>query len=248
MAVRRIVPLLALLAAPAFGYEPSMLNMTVPSGLERRQIEVRIQHRFAGQVAKDRIGNFLGMEEGANTALGLRAPVWRRLEINGGWSRNQQEYYAGAGYARVFGSLHAGGQVDLQFFSYRLTQSAARRQNVFGQFTVQSLPIRDRVRVCGSMGYDAYNLHAGSALGASIEIAGPLALMAEYFPVIGRKTGDTYLRRLNAYCLGLKLTTAGHQFVLTIGNGTEIGSRRLMLGADARDLHFGFNIQRMIEW
>ena len=244
----RLLSILAIIAATAAGYEPNMLDMAVPTGLKPGQMEVRIQHRFLGRADKDPLGTLLGTDQGANPAMALRAPVWRSFELRAGYTRNQKEYSIGASYGAAIAAVHARAQLSFEFFSYQKLGMDKRRQNGFYLLSLQSGPVLGRARLGLNAGYDAYNLQAGIGIGALVGIAGPMSIIGEYYPTMGRTDSSTYLGPVNSMALGLRLDTYGHQFTILVGNNTEVGARRMMLGSPANRPYLGFVIQRRIEF
>ncbi len=61
----------------AWAYEPSLLNMTVPSALQQGDIDLLFQHRFYGSVLDNPLTTLFGLEIGANVALGARYMILR---------------------------------------------------------------------------------------------------------------------------------------------------------------------------
>ena len=73
-----------------------------------------------------------------------------------------------------------------------------------------------------------------------------VAVIGEYYPVFardGERTGPE-----DCFAAGVELQTYGHHFALLVGNSSQIGTRRLILGTETNDLYFGFNICRLIEF
>ena len=64
------------------------------------------------------------------------------------------------------------------------------------------------------------------------------------FPVIDEKQREKTKNEI-PYSFGVKLSTAGHHFVLLLSNTTVFGPRELMWGTETRDLRLGFVIQRI---
>lgn len=232
-------------------YERSMLNLTVPSGLEAEQMEFMLQHRFYGEVADDPLDTFFGMDLGANVKLMLRGPVWKKLEINGAYIRDYSEWLLGGSYTYVVPKIYSDVRVDIQFFSYRENELESRKDGFFYLLALQTHPVGQRFAAVLNLGYDGYNSRMGLGFGGSFDILEKLVVQAEYYPVLGRDEEevdlDSAVRPEDYYAFGFTLNTWGHHFVFMLSNGWNIGTRRLMLGAESNDLYFGFNIQRRLD-
>ncbi len=245
-----LIILLILLPQPLLSYENSMLNLEVPTNLEEGQSEFNVQHRFYGKIDEEPLDTFLGLDLGANVSLGLRHLVRPQFEANVSYTRNQKEYIVGASYAYFFPEIFLRSQLDIQFFSYKKLGIDERRQNIFYQIVLQSEPLSKRFTPVINAGYDGYNQRFGLGLGTGVSILEDLSIMGEYFPVLDRNDDDLnkgIIGQKNRFALGIMLKTYGHHFIFILGNGTEIGTRRLMLGTQSNDLHLGFNIQRLLE-
>ena len=238
--------LLLLFCQITFGLEPSKLNLRVPTELESKQMILGIQHRFYGTL-KDEL---LGMNAGANTGLNIRYLVWSKLEINGAFARYQKEYTIGAGYAFFIPQFWLKSQINVEFFDYEKLGLSTRRHNLFYSAALQTEPILKRIIPTVNIAYDGYNqrigLGAGLDIGFEFEI-GPLEgihIIGEYFPVLNRDIEVNGPK--NCFTTGLKFNTYGHHFMFLVGNTSEIGTRRLMLGSYNNDLYLGFTIHRLI--
>jgi len=86
-----------------------------------------------------------------------------------------------------------------------------------------------------------------------IKIVDNISLLGEYYPVLDRDTASEklsqYIGDEDTFTFGLKFNTYGHQFIFLLANSDDIGLRGNSLGtAQDSHLHFGFNIQRRLEW
>ncbi len=237
---------LILFCQNAFSLEPSKINLRVPTELESKQMVLGIQHRFYGTLKDD----LLGMNAGANTGLNIRYLVWSKLEINGAFARYQKEYTIGAGYGFFIPQLWLKSQINVEFFNYEKMGLSNRRRNLFFSAALQTKPILKKIIPTINIAYDGYNQHIG--LGAGLDVGfefeiGPLEgmnIIAEYFPIMNRDNDVNGPK--NSFTTGLKFNTYGHHFIFLVGNTSEIGIRRLMLGANNNNLHLGFTIHRFI--
>jgi hypothetical protein len=246
-----VVITILLIAQNLFSIEPGMLNMHVPSHLKNTESVFMIHHRFYGKITEDPLRTFFGMDVGANIGIGLRYALLPRLELKTSYTRYQKEYTIGTSYAHYFPALSLRSQIGLQFFSYELSGIEDRRQNIFFDISLQSERIFKKLIPVVNIGFDAYNERIGFGAGGELDFdtnIGPVkktSILGEYFPVTERDT--TITGSHNSFAVGLKLETYGHHFVLLVGNNSQIGTRRLMLGADNNDLFFGFNVHRFFD-
>jgi hypothetical protein len=108
---------------------------------------------------------------------------------------------------------------------------------------LESRPVAKRFIPVINLGYDGYHEKMGCGLGMSISILEKVSLLGEYFPVLDSDQDE----REDSFAFGFRIRTYGHFFLFLLGNNVEIGTRQLMRGAVNNELHFGFNIQRLIE-
>lgn len=247
--------LLLFVAQISSGLEPAMLNLKVPSGLEKNQLVFGIQHRFYGKLTENPFGTFFGLDAGANVGVNLRYSVWPRLDIYGSYTRWQKEFTLGAGYAYFIPRLFRS-QINIEYFNYEKLglpdTISKRRRNFFYSFLLQGEPVVNQIRPTVNVGYDGYNQRFGLGLGLDVGFEleiGPIEgmnIIGEYFPIINQDTMVTGPK--NSFAAGIKLNTYGHHFMLFIGNKSEIGTRRLMLGTHTNDLFLSFKIHRFLSF
>lgn len=243
-----VLLVLCLVPFPLLAYEQSMLNLTVPTGLESGEGEFRVQHRFYGKVFDDPFDDPLespfGTNEGVNVDLGVRYQFWPNTEASLSYGTDLREVVLGASYAVSAPGVPLRGQVDFQFFSFEPSPAADRENNFYGQISLQAGPFLERLAPVVNFGYDGNAEKTGLGLGLSVVVFRKLELTGEYFPLLYEEEID---EREDCFALGLKINTSGHHFVMLFGNGIEIGPRRLMRGAFDRDLRVGFAIHRILE-
>ena len=232
------------------GLEADMLNLTVPSQLEKTQLMVRIAHRFYGEIDEEPLETFFGLDQGANVSLGLRYAVLPRVELKTSYTRLQREYTVGASYAYHM-PRYLRTQLGVQFFDFQPAADAERLQNLFYSLSVQTEPIADFIMPVVNVGYDGYNEKFGVGVGVRVGVALNIRLLervsflGEYYPVIDREEGVHGDK--NCFVAGIGLETYGHHFMFMVGNNFQMNARHLMLGAETNDLYFGANIQRVID-
>jgi hypothetical protein len=231
------VVLVLLIPQAVLSYENGKLNLSVPTELEEGQTEFVVQHRFYGKIAEEPLDTFLGMAMGANVRIGLRGVLREKVEFKVSHIRLQKEYVVGLSYAYVVRD-RLRSQVEIRFFSFK-PGIQERKRGLFYQLALQSDPILERITPVANLGYDSYEGSAGIGFGIDVGLLEHLSLIGEYFPVLDGN-GET-----DCFAFGLGLRTYGHRFMVLLGNSSKIGTQRLMLGTNARDLYFGFNIQRL---
>jgi hypothetical protein len=232
------VVLVFLIPQAVLSYENGMLNLSVPTGLEKGQAEFFVQHRFYGKIAEEPLDTFFGMDMGANVRIGLRVALREEFELSVSHIRFQKEYIVGLSYAYVVPD-RLRSQAEVRFFSFE-PGIQERKRGLFYQLALQSTPVLKRITPVVNLGYNSYEESAGIGFGIDVGLLEHLSLIGEYFPVLGGE-GE-----VDCFAFGLGLRTYGHRFMVLLGNSSEIGTRRLMLGTNARDLYFGFNIQRLL--
>lgn len=248
MRVMLLVVLLILIPQTLLAYEPDLLNVKSPADLKSGQAEIKIQHRFYGDVNDEPLSNFLGADTGANVCVGLRY-ILSGLELSASRLRNRKESILAAGYGRTLPGIPIRGQVDFHFFRYEEfdfeINDIDKKSGVFGLLSLQSGTVLNRITPTVNLGYDTKEEEFGSGLGLAItllERIGTLqkiSVIGEYFPTTSGDDNEP------SYAFGLRLETYGHHFDFILSNNAEMGVRRLMSGAMKNaDLHFGFNIKR----
>ncbi len=233
--------------------DPGGLNLKGVTALKTGQLEFRIDHRFYGKINEKPIDTFFGLYSGADVSLGLRYLLWSTLEINTSFTRYENENAIGLSYAILIPMIRS--QIDAQLFSHKRynidVQKEERLTNGFVLLSLQTDPIMDLMTPTVNVGYDAENEKIGVGIGLVIIILKDmgtmqkLALLGEYYPT-KLENSD------NCYCFGIRIETYGHNFDFVLGNNSNIGIRRLMLGSpkivgNDKGLYFGFNLKRLID-
>jgi hypothetical protein len=115
------------------------------------------------------------------------------------------------------------------------------------QFALRTYPIFGRVTPVVNVGYDGYNYkRVGLGTGLSIKIIDWLYVQGEFYPNFyksGWKRDES--GGLHCYAFGFLFQTPTHNFILMVGNNTQTGTRRLMMGTSTKSLHVGFNITKV---
>jgi hypothetical protein len=239
-----------LLGQGLVAFEPSMLNLNVPSNLDGKSLLFAVRHRFMGILTEDPLEHFFGLDLGANVSIGFRYALVPRLEFNAAYTTHQGEYNVGASYACHMRTIFLKAQAEVQYFSFE--RGDERFGNVFYNAALQSYPIWKVLSPVMNFGYDGYNEKFGLGIGLQAGFDwwfGPIeriSVIGEYFPVL--QAEETITGSENCFAAGLRIDTYGHRFMLQVSNAWNIGPRRLMLGTMTNDLYFGFNVYRLLKF
>ncbi len=232
-----------------FAFEPSALNLKVPSHLDRNSLVLDVRHRAYGVLTEDPFDNFFGLDLGANISVGVRYAVLPRMEVNASYSTGWQEYVVGLSYAHHLPQVYLKGQVDVQYFDFE--RAGERNSNFYYGLALQSFPLGGLLTPTLNVAYDGFNEKFGMGFGLDVGFDwefGPIkhiSLIGEYYPVLQAEELITYEE--NYFAAGLRIDTYGHHFMFQVSNGSEMDPRRLMLGASNNDIFLGFNIQRVLK-
>jgi hypothetical protein len=185
----------------------------------------------------------------ANVLVGLKYVLLPKLEVGASYQFYFKEYTFHAAYSLFFPKQFLRTQALIQFFGAQHDYDENWDENFLGQLNVQSDPILGRILPIANLAYDGLSKKVGLGTGIDVIILGNLDFLAEYYPVLGaRDTAFTGQLKVNYFSTGIKLSTAGHQFMFTISNNFDIGIRRHMAGATDNTLYYGFIIQRLFSF
>ena len=246
-------------ACCSFAYEEwSLPNLSAPTVIQPKAIEVRIQHQFWGRIdGKDNFARLFGVSDGADIHIGLRSTLLPRTQAFVfydnmqllGVSRN--EFSGGVSYAFFLSKLHLRMQAEGEFFSYAslLTYPETRKNGAFIQGCFQNDPLLNRIILLCNAGYNFDRKKTGLGIGLDVAVTESFNAYGEYFPIFGQ-TDTTLLKSAvrNPFSLGVKFITHGHQFFFFAGNAMENGSRNLMRGTSDNYVRLGFMIKRLLDF
>jgi hypothetical protein len=250
MKKRLMFILLVVNAGCLFAFEPGALNLKVPSNLDKNSLVFDVKHRAYGVLTDGPLDNFFGLDRGANVSIGVRYAMLPRMEINASYSTGWKEYVVGLSYAHHFPQIYLKGQVDVQYFDFE--RADERNGNFYYGLALQSFPLGGVLTPTLNVAYDGFNEKFGMGFGLDAGFDwefGPvkhISLIGEYYPVLQAEDNITYTE--NYFAAGLRMDTYGHHFMFQISNGSEISTRRLMLGSPTNDLYLGFNIHRILRF
>ncbi len=249
--MKRGFVLFAILVFPHIlgAFENSMLNLSLPSGLETKQAQFFLDHRFLGKALKEKpFDSFFGMDNSAFVRIGFRIPVWEKFELAVSRCNNQKEYTAGAGYTFVFQGNRLKTKLEVQYVTFRLfdvnTLEERRDNALFSQIAMEYPVFSGRCIPVLDVGYDGSTQKTGLGIGINMVVSKTFGLIGEYFPRIEK---DLDIPK-DSFAFGIKVQTYGHHFLFMLGNNHEIGTRRMMAGAYSNDLYLGITIKRLLEF
>jgi hypothetical protein len=201
-------------------------------------------------LTEDPLENFFGLDVGANVNLGVRYAMLERLELYAAYTRFEKEYRIAASYAYHFPQIYVATQINLEYFNFKIGQE--RHQNLFYGLGLQSEPVFNAITATANLGYDGYNEKFGLGFGLDVGFDwefGPIehvGLIGEYYPVL--QSEESITGPENSFAGGIRIDTYGHHFMVLVGNSSNIGARRLMLGVPSNDIRLGFNVQRLLQF
>jgi hypothetical protein len=247
------------LAFSSYAYEEwSVPNLTAPTVIGPRAIEVSIQHQFWGRMdGKDNVSRLYGIGDGADACFGARAIIFPRTQVFAFYDNTQlfgvshAEFSGGASYALFVPKLRLRMQAEGEVFSYASTAvfPETRKTAVFLQGCLQNDPLWNRLSLLCNVGYNFDGNKPGLGIGLDVSVTESFGFYGEYFPVVAKPDSGLFPGDVrNPFSLGVKITTYGHQFFFSVGNSMEIGSRHLMRGAADNYLRLGFMIKRLIHF
>jgi hypothetical protein len=230
-------------------YERDFLNLVSPSELDNWENEVTISHRFLGAVDDKPFDTFFGMDVGANTGIFLRKKFVYNLEAKAGYTRLKKMYHLEGSYKFTPMEFPVQAQVNIRYFSFDEISQDKRRNNFQYLLAIQNDPLMDRIIFNTNIGYDGYYERIVNGFGLGVILLDNLTLLGEYYPVWDRDSATDRVRKYmgdyDAFAIGIKLDTYGHQFTFLLGNASGFSPREQSLGTnDKNDLKFGFNLQR----
>lgn len=231
-------------------YQNSAPSLITPTNLFPGESELNLAHRFYGKLKDKPLDTFFGMDNGANILVSARTCVWKSLELKAGYTRRDKQYDLGMSYKISPVDFPILAQLDLKYFSFVQPGISSRRDNFLYLAVFQASPWKDRFVITLNTGYDGYYEQPVNGLGMHLFVTDKLSLIGEYYPVWDRDSAANivkqYLGKHDSYCIALKADTYGHHFIFSVGNSEGMDPRIQSLGADTRDLHLGFNIQRRL--
>lgn len=250
--MRHLFPLLILLVLTTglCAYQNSYPGLTTPTELFSKEGEFSLAHRFYGDIDKDFVDTFLGMNAGANVGVGFRYNVGYNCEVKAGYTRAIKQYDIGASYRPTPADFPVQAQLDVQLFSFKQQGLEDRKVNLLYLASAQTPLYLGHLSFAVNAGFDGYYERLVTGCGMQVKLTDKLTLLGEYYPVLDRNSAadvvQQYIGKYDAYSVALKMDTYGHHFIFSVGNGSGMNTRIQSLGTDSGKLHLGFNIQRRL--
>lgn len=243
--------IVAFLPLLLFSYELGMSDIQVPSVLSRNALELEVRHRFGGDITDHPFENFLGMDGGANVNLGLKYTIFKGFEFGVSRTSKDREIALVLSYSHSFPKAFIRGRIGMDFIT---------SPGFFPNLTLQTEPILGRIEPFLAAGYyfDSKRQQFGLGTGLSVTLLKDvyyfedISLVAEYFPLLEQPLSIPELEWTGTYAFGIAASTYGHQFIFTLSNSTDLGTRRIMQGTsryfEDEDLHLylGFSVRRLL--
>lgn len=245
------VMLFVCIVAALAGYQHSGINLVSPSVLNAREAEFNLGHRFYGTVWEDPLDTFFGMNAGANVQVGYRQNFGHGAEARAAYTRKFNQYEVGASWSFLPADYPLQAQADIAYVSFAIPQMDERRGNFRYTLSAQNKPLWDRLVMTVNAGYEGYYERFISGVGVAVLATESVALIGEYYPTLDRESASDQLSANlgahDAFALGIKIDTYGHNFIFSVGNADHFEIGRQSLGTNnANKLRFGFNIRRRL--
>ncbi len=232
-----------LVAGAAYGFYPEngMYNLETPLlGLSPWELESRIDHRFLGEAFDDPLDDLFGLDVGANVRLRATVVLPEGFDATGSYTRLGSQWTMAAGWSGALGPI--GLRAGLGMTSTEAGPDE-RENGLEAQLSLEPVDRVLGLQPVISAGYDGSDERIGAGFGIDGRLNDRFSLWAEYVPVLedDEGTGDD-----GVYNLGVTVRTYGHQFMLSLGNGTGTGLIDAMHGAADGEPRFGFSIRRLL--
>ena len=237
-------------------WAPTNIGLSTVYNLSARNLNTSVTHTFG--LVGGGIDRFFGMDDGANTRLGVEYGLSDRLSAGIGRMTFHKVVDVRGKYNMLRQTSSGSMPVDLAVkasagmttltgmegdFSDRLTYFAsvmiARKM---GGFSVQLSPMAAHFNTITGLNK---NTLYGLGILAAYELSSRVALSGEYLPVIGERNPGT----ADALALALNIDTGGHVFQVFLTSSQWHNEQYIMAGNTDRfwegDFRLGFNIHRV---
>ena len=238
-------------------WAPNIVGMGTVNTVPGNNLNVTIMHNF-GLINQETFRNLFGLDLGATVRLGLDYGLTDRWSLGVGRTSPQKVYDFRSTYAFMrqteSGSrpLSLAAKADLGIntsprgydfedrLSYYVSFMAARQ--FFDRLTLQVTPMYAYFNTVFT-GDEKEQWAVG--VGGEYHISDRLALMAEWYPVVG----DAWYSSQNPFALGLNIETGGHVFQLFVKSTNWHTEQHILLNRGEEfwkgDIRFGFNVNRI---
>ncbi|NGP87891.1 DUF5777 family beta-barrel protein [Fodinibius halophilus] len=238
-------------------WTPTLISQTTTETLQARNLNSTIMHSF-GIATTNAIQNFFGLDNIQNVRLGLDYGITDQWAVGIGRSSRFNVVDIRTKYAimqqttdnskplsvALKGDLGIITQENRQPFkddvSILLSAIVSKKFN-----QTLSLQLSPMYGYYSSVGAGQENHLFSLGVGSRITLSERYSLIAEYYPVIGKRNSDTN----NAFSLGLNIQTGGHVFQLFFAS-TRWHLEQYVIANNreqfwAGDFRFGFNVNRI---
>jgi hypothetical protein len=235
---------------PAF-WGTRLINLPTTMTMEKRDVLIRISHRFLGPVDEG-VDTFFGLDRGANALFSLGYGLTDRLGITVGRARLYQEWEFGLSWLAVEQGITAGLPFSAALHAgldwVTLEGSAALRLNLQVSLSHQltrrlSLLVVPAFSTNSNIWESDPEGTFALGLGGRWMALNDFSLVLEWVPVLaGYKDVE------NGWGVGVEKKIGGHVFQLFFANSYGLAASQFLLGGELRlgdfDFRFGFNIFR----
>lgn len=239
--------LLAALPSFAWAYDETPLNAVVPGSRAPWSGVATFAHAFgtkltdSGEVAKDLDKRSLGLRN-ANVRFDAAYDIGPWATVNVGHLTRSSEWTLGVASALRGESLSTQISVD----GFLFVPEKDYKSGAFLLWSGAALPLPD-LQLALNAGYDSYNDHVGIGVLTAYRFLEEWRVFAEWFPAPRRNENNPHVGKVDAWDVGIRYETSGHQFVLAVTNSTAVNPRHAMLGAPDHEINWAFRISRLFE-
>jgi hypothetical protein len=243
-------------AATTF-WTPTLIAQTTTENLQARNLNVTIMHNF-GVATTNVVRNFFGLDNVQNVRLGLDYGLTDRWSIGIGRSSQLNVVDLRSKLTVMRQNTDGSHPLSITLKGDLGIVTQENRQPLRDDIgtlmsTIVSRKVSDRLSLQISPMYAYFssvqptqqNHLFAIGTGSRFRISDRMALIAEYYPVIGNRNPGTN----NAFSLGLNIRTGGHVFQLFLAAPEWHLEQYAIANNDNRfwggDFRFGFNVNRI---
>jgi hypothetical protein len=228
-------------AAFAEQFEHPMMDLDVPSGMEKGQMYVELGEKSYAPLNNYPPDDFFAViDNGANVKLGVRYMATDNISAGVSYISEKMEKTAELSYTFNFEKNGFNAKIEAAYINDREAPGEPLKSKPFGLVSFQTVPFMNKMFVV-IVDYGSESGHSGLGTGILYNISEHNCLLAEYYPVINQYKSNT----TSCYSFGYKHDTYGHQFIFRVGNSSQIGARDLMQGTNSGNLYAGVDVMRL---
>ena len=224
-----------------------MISLEVPSGLAAGSAYINYAHKYYMDMSDYKPGEdmFAMINNGQNVNIGLRAGFDGGFDTKFTYTSFMKEKAKGIRYTFTIPSTIIRVMAGTDYFIFEKPEDNSEVQNFLYYAALQNMEGDGNFSFALNGFYDGHYKNFGMGVGVSLKFNDWLRVIGEMYPVI-HVSDDTGQGPNGIYFTGVKINTAGHQFVIFAGNSTNFSRRELIRGTESNDVNMGFNIQRII--